>query len=211
MRLDLLRRTRTARLRDVDAELRFHLEERVDELVAEGMPRDRAEALARERFGDVADVRAACEQIDAATDRRRSQRERLDGLVRQLRIAARALLRRPTFAVIAIATLALGSGAATAVFSLVYGVLLRPLPFPEPAQLMAVTHTLNLDGVQTVEQSDAGFLLYDRHATVFANAGVYRNADVTAVTGGAAGASGTAERVLATGVSAACAPRTSAA
>ena len=201
MRLDLLRRTRTARLRDVDAELRFHLEERIDELVAEGMPRERAEALARERFGDVADVRAACEQIDAATDRRRSQRERLDALARQVRMAARALLRRPTFALIAIATLALGSGAATAVFSLVYGVLLRPLPFPEPAQLVAVMHTLNIEGARSVDQSDAGFLLYDRYATAFASAGVYRNADVNVVTGGAAGASGTAERVVATGVS----------
>ena len=128
MRLDLLRRTRTARLRDVDAELRFHLEERIDELVADRVPRDRAEAIARERFGDVADVRATCERIDAVGDRRRSQRERPEALVRQVRLAARALLRRPTLAVIAIATLALGSGAATAVFSLVNGVLLRPLP-----------------------------------------------------------------------------------
>ncbi|MEW6127980.1 MAG: ABC transporter permease [Acidobacteriota bacterium] len=65
----------------------------------------------------------------------------MDNLIQDLRYAFRALLKKPFFAVIAIMTLSLGIGANTAIFSVVNGVLLRPLPFPEPERLMMVYNT----------------------------------------------------------------------
>ncbi len=62
----------------------------------------------------------------------------MDRLLQDLRIAVRSLLRRPTFASVAILTLAVGIGATTAIFSLVDAVLLRPLPFREPSRLFRV-------------------------------------------------------------------------
>jgi putative ABC transport system permease protein len=71
----------------------------------------------------------------------------MDNLIQDLRYAIRALLKKPLFAVIAIMTLALGIGANTAIFSVVNGVLLRPLPFTHPERLMMVYNTSD-DGDQ---------------------------------------------------------------
>ncbi len=62
----------------------------------------------------------------------------MDGLLADLRFTLRQLLRRPGFTLLAIAALALGTGAATAIFSIVDGVLLRPFPFPDSGRLVAV-------------------------------------------------------------------------
>src|SRR5688500_10198789 len=65
----------------------------------------------------------------------------MDRLVQDLKIAVRALLRPRTFSIVAILTLALGAGAATAIFSVVYGILLRPLPYAESDRLVALGQT----------------------------------------------------------------------
>ena len=78
--------------------------------------------------------------------------------------------------------------------------LLRPLPYPAPERLVAVTHTIAIAGLSKVDQSDAGFLLYQRGATSFEGMAAYRVSDVN-LGGGAAG-TGAPERVAATGVTA---------
>ena len=65
----------------------------------------------------------------------------MDSLLADIRFATRSLLRRRTFAVVAIGTIALTIGAATSIFSVVDGVLLRALPFRDPGQLVAVWQT----------------------------------------------------------------------
>ncbi|MDE3173575.1 MAG: ABC transporter permease, partial [Gemmatimonadota bacterium] len=96
------------------------------------------------------------------------------GPIAALRLAARRLLRAPSFAAAAALTLALGIGGTVAVFSVVDGVLLRPLPFPRADRLVDLSHTLAVAGLTRVDQSDATFLLYRRDNRVFSDLGAYR-------------------------------------
>ncbi len=88
----------------------------------------------------------------------------MTGVVNDGRFALRALLRRPAFAAIAVLTLALGIGANTAVFTLVDGVLLQPLPFHEPDRLVALEH-LGREGRDELPMSQGLYLLYAEEAS----------------------------------------------
>lgn len=123
---------------DVEAELRFHLETRIDELIADGASREAARAQAMREFGDIEDARRYMADMDRATERSRRRRDRMGDFRHDVGYAMRKLRSSPVFAVTAVATLALGIGATTAIFSVVSGVLLRPLPFPAPEQLYRV-------------------------------------------------------------------------
>ena len=114
--------------RALDEEITFHIESRVDDLVAAGMTRETAEAIARRQFGNRLRLRESSRDVKLMPW--------LEDLVRDVRHGLRALRRTPVFAAVAILTLALGIGANTAILSIVNGVLLRPLAYPRPAQLM---------------------------------------------------------------------------
>ena len=124
--------------------------------------------------------------------------------LRELSHAWRRLRRAPAFTATTLIVLALGLGTTTAMFSMVYAILLRPLPYPASDRLMNVSHTIAVAGLTHIEQSDASFLLYQRHNTVFSSIGGYRNSSVNL--GALAGTAGEPAFVPATGVSASLLP-----
>ncbi|HTD59181.1 MAG TPA: ABC transporter permease, partial [Gemmatimonadaceae bacterium] len=122
--------------RELDDEVRFHVEMRARALQATGLSREEANAEAWRKFGDVNDLREYCMSIDVAHLHRAQWRERLYTVGQDLRFALRQFRRAPAFALVAAVTLALGIGATTAIFSVVNGVVLQPLPFDHPDQLV---------------------------------------------------------------------------
>lgn len=123
---------------EVAEEFEFHLQMRTRELVAHGLDPAEARRQAEARFADLAGTMKECHTL--ADDRERQVRRTryLDELGQDIRFALRTLSRRATFAAVAIGTMGLGIGAATAIYGVVDGVLLRPLPFAEPDRLVAV-------------------------------------------------------------------------
>ena len=122
--------------RELDDEVRFHVEMRAKSLEALGLPRNQAYAEALRKFGDVEDLRDYCVSMEAAHMHRAKTRERFDSVLQDLRVGSRQLRRTPAVAAIIVLTLALGIGSATAIFSVVNGVVLQPLPFARPEQIV---------------------------------------------------------------------------
>ncbi|MCI0432759.1 MAG: ABC transporter permease, partial [Gemmatimonadetes bacterium] len=123
---------------DAAAEMDFHIETRADAYVREGMSRAEALARARSEFGNRDAALARCVEIDERRERRGRVREQLGAFTRDLRYAIRRLVATPGFAIVAVLTLALGIGANSAIFSVVNGVLLHPLPFADADRLAMV-------------------------------------------------------------------------
>ena len=113
----------------------------------------------------------------------------------ELRHAVRRLLRVPSFTITTVFVLALGIGTTTAMFSVVNGVLLRPLPYADPSRLVALTHTVQVAGTSMVDQSEASVLLYQAHVQALTGVGAWRDRDINL--GMVDGQAGMAERVSA--------------
>ena len=116
--------------KEITREMKFHLAERADDLVASGMAPDAAQREARRRFGSLA--------YQGERTRERDLFGWLDTLIGDVRYALRALRAAPAFATVAILSLALGIGANTAVFSVINALVLRSLPVNHPEELVAV-------------------------------------------------------------------------
>ncbi|HEY9465698.1 MAG TPA: ABC transporter permease, partial [Vicinamibacterales bacterium] len=124
--------------RDIDREIAFHIREREDELRAGGLSADEARRRARLQFGHTVAQRERTRDIDVTT--------LLDSSLRNIRLSLRGMRRTPGFSVAVVLTLALGIGANSAVFSAMDAVLLRPLPFRDPDQLISLTQTTERTG-----------------------------------------------------------------
>src|SRR5262252_384514 len=132
--------------READDEIRLHLQLRAEQLVREGWTPDAARAEAERRFGPFSEERDRLRRSVRRRDARFSIREWLDGVRQDIRYTARTLRRDAAFTTFAILIVGLGIGAATTVFSLVNGVLLRALPFRDPNRLVWVSN-IGDDGV----------------------------------------------------------------
>jgi predicted permease len=99
-----------------------------------------------------------------------------DSIARDLRHSLRGLLRRPTFTFAAVLTLALGIGATTAIFSVVYSVLIKPLPYPNADELVRVRYS-TVDYDANVSSSHTMYLTYRDQNRTFASIGLWQYAD----------------------------------
>lgn len=164
--------------RDVDDEIAFHIESRVSALVAHGQSEATARRMAEAEFGD---VRASRREL-TSVDRHRRRRERitqwLDAAAQDVRHGVRSLRRSPAFTIAAVLTLVIGIGASVAIFAVVDGVLLRPLPYGNPERLVAAWHDMPSIGLIHQPQSPPTYFTYLRLARTIEGIGVYREGEV---------------------------------
>jgi putative ABC transport system permease protein len=155
--------------RDLDEELESHLERLIDANVTHGMSPEAARRAALIAMGGMQQRREEC--------RERRRVHLVDEWVQDARYAARSLRQSPTFTLAAIATLTLGIGASVAMFIVVNGVLLRPLPFPDPDRLFLVAMSPRSSFVTEPRFSDHNYVALRSHDTMFASLATFSTFD----------------------------------
>jgi predicted permease len=125
--------------RDVDDELAFHVQARIDEYIASGMDPDAARAATLQRLGDLTRYRGETLAIEQQDERRRTMADVAHSIIADIRFGARQLGRNLPLTIAALLCFALGVGANTSIFSVVNAVLFRPLPFPDSDKLVIVS------------------------------------------------------------------------
>src|SRR5229473_2513989 len=149
-------------------ELQAHLEALTQENIARGMSPEEARYAARREFGG----------LEQTKENYRDQRGLpfVETLLQDIRFGLRMLAKSPGFSVVAILTLALGIGANTAIFSVVKAVLLRPLPFKDPARLVRVNESVDKGGRSPVAYPN--YLDWRAQNTVFEEMAAYGDCEM---------------------------------
>jgi len=158
----------------LDEEIRFHIDQQTEKNIRAGMSPSEARRQAHIKFGGVERTRV---------NTRAEFRLPVEDTLRDIRYGARALRRSPGFTAVAALTLALGISATTTVFSVVNGVLIKPLPYPDSEALVGVWHVApGVAGVRDSWMSASQFFTYRENNRVFQEIGVWSAGTVT-VTG----------------------------
>ncbi|HZU21289.1 MAG TPA: ABC transporter permease [Terriglobales bacterium] len=137
---------RDRHMRDLQQDIREHIAEATEENIARGMSPDEARYAALRKFGNVTQATEATREVWTVVWAER--------LLHDVRYALRMLRRAPGFTAVAVLTLALGIGANTAVFSVVYRALLRPLPYRDSGRLVVLNETTPKVGLVSVSYPD---------------------------------------------------------
>ncbi len=144
---------------ELDDELRFHFEQQIAKFVNSGLTPDEALRRARIDFGGLGQVKEECREARGV--------QVMETLLQDIRYGVRMLRKSPGFTAVALLTLALGIGANTAIFSVVYGVLLHPLPYRDPSRLIVLHETTPKVG--TVGVSYPNFQDWRAQSRAFSN------------------------------------------
>jgi len=162
--------SRGRRYDDLSVSIQEHIEERTEELIAEGLTPKLARQTARREFGNVALIQERSREV--------WQWPALESILADFKLTFRRLKKSPGFAATVLLTLAIGIGANTAVFSVLNSVLLRPLPYPEPEQLVSLH--LNAPGAPGLAEfrselrlSASMYLTFAAHNRAFQSVGVW--------------------------------------
>ena len=158
-------RSHKRRENDLDDEIRAHLDMATRDRIARGESPEDAARAARREFGDVVTVREVTGDMWSGQSFAR--------IAQDVRWAVRSLRRAPSFTIVAILTLALGIGANTAIFSVVNGVLLEPLPFPQSHQLVYITSQFPTLGFDQFPVDAAEYLELRERNRSFQDVGAY--------------------------------------
>ncbi len=151
---------------DVEEELRFHIEERVRELVSRGVDEDAAREEVLRKFGDVRTVEEMCRRLDSQRVDDEERRGTMEAFARDVRLAVRTMSRSSGFTATVVVTLALAIGATTAIFGVLEAVALRALPFPDAHRLAIVWQNDRATGTVREAASTSDYYDYlDRSRT----------------------------------------------
>jgi predicted permease len=164
---------------ELSEEIQTHLDEKVEELVAEGLSREEAMRSARREFGNVGLIEEGCREVWAWPS--------VESVLLDIRHGLRALSRTPVFTIVALLTIAIGIAANAAVFSVVNSVLLKPLNYPKAEELVALHQVA--PGAEGLADFENGLLLspsmyftYSDHNQTFQSLGVWTTGEAN-VTG----------------------------
>ena len=160
---------------ELEAELGFHLDQLIEENISSGMPPEEARRAAKRAIGGIAQYQEECRDMRRVNF--------VEDLVQDARHTIRSLAKSPGFTAVVVATLMLGIGANTAIFTIVRGVMLRPLDYPKPDQLMYLTAESPVTGDARNALSAPEYMEFHRMNRSFAAVGAYSPGGAAYTTG----------------------------
>lgn len=158
---------------DASDEIRFHLEMRTRDLMTRGMSAADARATAEREFGNARTVQRQLEQIDSRILRREERAGWWRDLGRDVRFGVRTLRNSPAFTVTSVLTAALGIGVTSAIVSVAYAVLVRPLPYPDADGLVAIYGENTVRGFKGSNISWPDFMSWRERNRAFSAIGIW--------------------------------------
>ena len=160
-----MKRWRQRKEENLDAEIRNHLDEAIRDRIERGETPDEARVNALREFGNVGLVKEVTREMWGWAW--------LERLIQDLRFGLRMLLKNPVFTLAAVLSLAIGIGATSAIFSVVNGVVLRPLPYQQPEQLLRLWHSKPKIGMTDMPISGGNVQVWRERAQSFAGVAAF--------------------------------------